>query len=124
MKRKSGILDNNPTPYAVMHNVAQKREQARLKQYTLMAEVQNCSALLLFELDGNSLPPGVAIRRDPEVSPDEKEQMRGEKVQKKRTRYGLPSSAQEAAALIHAGRHLPSYWSVVGGQQTLPGDNE
>ena len=55
--------------------------------------------------------------QEPGVSPDEIEQPCGEKGQKQRAHLGLPSSAQEAAALIHADMLLPLYQCVICGQK-------
>jgi len=94
--RESGIIDYDLDHVAVQRIVAQKRVEARRKQNTLMAEVKNYSALLLYALDGDSLPTGAALRGEPGVSPDRK-------AQKQRAHYRLPSSAPEAAALVYAG---------------------
>ena len=50
-----------------------------------MADFEEHSASLQFDLDGHSLPKGIAVRRAPGVSVDVMEQPRGEKEQLKRT---------------------------------------
>ena len=66
-----------------------------------MAEVMN---------DGNTLPKGIALKRAPDVSPD----------QMKQTQYAhygyYPSSASAAAAMIAAGVQTPTYKSVIENQ--------
>ena len=93
--------------------IAQKKERYRLEQQGLMAEVlKEHSASSMFELDGQSLPEGIAVRRAPEASSDEPKQPRSEEEQLKRPQIGLPSSAQDAAALIQAD-NCPSYQRVM-----------
>ena len=80
-----------------MQIIVQKKERYRNKQEGLMAEVlRQRPDSVMFEMDGHSLPAGLAVRLAPEVSP-EPEQARGKK-RLRCPRLGLPSSAQEAAA--------------------------
>ena len=53
----------------------------------------------MFEIDGHSLPAGLALRQAPEVSPGKRKQARGEVEP---LQIGLASSVEDAVALTHA----------------------
>ena len=105
---ESGILQYKPDRVAVQLAVAQRREEARLKQSRLMKE--NNSQLLVYKLDGESLPTGIAMKRAPEVSPDHV-------AQSLKTSIGyFPDSKTATAAMIKAGVPAPTYQSVMKDQ--------
>ena len=96
------------------HIIAQKEECYRHKKEGLMAEVlRQRSDSVMFEMDRYPLPAGVAVKLAPEVSPGEREQAHGEEERIRRPRLGLPSSAEDAAALTQAKKKCPSYRRVM-----------
>ena len=72
-----------------------------------MTEVMNNSQLLVYKLDGESLPTGIAMRRASEVSPEYV-------AQSHKTSIGyFPDSEAAAAAMIKAGVPAPTYKSLM-----------
>ena len=92
--QKSGILNYTRTANTMTRINAQKKELYRHKHQGLMAEVlKQHSDSVMFNLDGRSLPEGIAVRRAPEVSSDELEQPSGEEEQLKHPQIGLQDAA-------------------------------
>ena len=91
--QKSGILVYTPTADLMTRIIAQKIRRYRNKQEGLLAEVlRQCPDSVMFEMDGHSLPAGLAMQLAPEVSPGEREQARGEEERVRRRHIDLPSS--------------------------------
>ena len=101
------------TPIAeeMTHIIARKKERFCIKQEGLMAEVMALrSDTLMFDLDGHSLPAGIAVQLAPGVLSDEPEQAHGKEERVRHPRLGLPGSAQDAAVLTKQEVLCLLYW--------------